>query len=371
MFTRADRYVFSELITPFLVSITAFLLMLVGNTLYRYLETILREKWPIVLVTRFLVLNIPTVLVMALPIALTLAVSLAVSRLGRDNEITVLRSAGSPLIRIFLPIYLFGIAVSLLNLFIFEKVTPWAWKEQQNTLAVLDALPSNPADSSRRIVADNYTITFAAAERTKSGQRRIRQIALIENGPTFSPGATQDSYPQITTADYAEYENGVWRLKNVVYHRFDRDGSVQVDAHAADAILVLNVDLINSAGIGQPMTGSFTYTWQELWRQVEMQHRFGNQKLAREYETDAHLKLAFPLQGVLFSFVAPLLTLRFVRSGVFTGILLSLVLVVFTLILLLTLRAVAINGSLPPVVAAWFPLVLFAVGGVVLHRAQE
>lgn len=365
---RCDRLVFNELLTPFFIGVIAFLMMLVGNTLYKYLETILREKWPVKLVARFLLLNIPTVLVMALPVALTLAISLGISRLARDNEITVLRSIGMPLRRIFVPVYLFGVAVSLVNLAIFEKVTPWAWNEQQNQLAVLDALPSNPADSSRRIQAEDYVITFRGADRLPDGRRRIRQIVLVQNPANGTPG---DAFPQMLTAESAEYANGVWRLKNVVYHRFAKDGVSELDGRAGDGTLVLNLDIVNAAGVGQPISASFIYTLSELWGKAQMQAKSGNQKLAREFETDAYMKLSFPLQGVLFAFVAPLLAVKFARTGAFTGILLSLVLVVFTLILLLGLRAVAIAGGIPPVVAAWFPIALFAVAGVFLHRSLE
>ena len=371
---RSDRLIYRELFAPFVVSITAFLLMLVGNTLYRHLETILREKWPIALVTRFLLLNIPTVLVMALPIAATLAISLAVVRMARDNEITALRSLGIPLLRTFLPIYLFGATIALTNFLIFEKVTPWAWREQQNTLAVLDALPTNPADASRRIQADNQTITFTKAERIGVGKRRIRQIVLVENAAPLPGGAAQtpsSMYPQITTAEYAEYANGVWTLTNVGHHRFEEDGLTQIDATAETGTLILNIDLSNAGGGATPLTSSFTYTLAELWTNVKQQVQLRNFKQAREFETDAHLKIAFPLQSLVFAFVAPLLSLRFARSGAFTGILLSLVLVVFALLLLLTLRVAAVSGYVPPLFAAWFPLVLLAGFGAWLHKQQE
>ncbi|MDX1932845.1 MAG: LptF/LptG family permease [Capsulimonadales bacterium] len=368
MWKRSDRLVFGELLIPFFIGVIAFLMMLVGNTLYKYLETILREKWPVALVSRFLLLNIPTVLVMALPVALTLAISLGVSRLARDNEITVLRSVGMPLRRIFLPVYLFGAAVSLLNLLVFEKVTPWAWREQQNTLAVLDALPTNPADASRRIRTDDFVVTFAAADRRPDGKRVIRQVVLVR---TPVDGTAAKAYPTILTAESAEYVGGIWRLKNVVYHRFGGRGESELDGRAQDGTLVLNLDLITAVGVGQPLTASFTYSLDELYREAKRQVGYGNAKLAREFETDAHLKLSFPLQGILFAFVAPLLSLRFARTGAFTGILLSLILVVFTLIVLLTLRIVAIAGGIPPIVAAWLPIVLFAVAGVVLHRSME
>ena len=81
----ADRYVFSELILPFFIGTLAVLMMLVGNTLFAYLGRMLQEKWPVAVVLRALVLNIPTVLVLTLPVATALAASLATSRMARDQ----------------------------------------------------------------------------------------------------------------------------------------------------------------------------------------------------------------------------------------------------------------------------------------------
>jgi lipopolysaccharide export LptBFGC system permease protein LptF len=200
----SDRYIFSELLTPFFVGTLAVLMMLVGNTLFAILEPMLRDKWPVQAVARMLVLNIPTVLVLTLPVATALAASLAVSRMARDSEIIALRGAGSSLLRTFLPVLFFGVLTSAANLYISDKVVPWAWKEQQNVQAILDSLPTNPVETGLTVRADNYTITFDSAQKVPGTQRRrLNNVILVEN-PTLG----SVDFPSMTFAETADYENG-------------------------------------------------------------------------------------------------------------------------------------------------------------------
>jgi lipopolysaccharide export LptBFGC system permease protein LptF len=114
----SDRYIFGELLLPFIIGTLAVLMMLVGNTLFALLDRAMRERWPVGMITRILVLNIPVVLKLTLPVSTALAVSLATNNMARNNEITVLRSIGVPLIRIFLPMILFGTIVSGVNVYL-------------------------------------------------------------------------------------------------------------------------------------------------------------------------------------------------------------------------------------------------------------
>src|SRR5689334_13376286 len=145
----SDRYIFSDLWMPFFIGTFLVLMMIVGNTLYAWLDTITREKWPLDQVARMLILNIPTATVLTLPVSTALAASLTINRMARDNEITVLRGSGVPLARLFLPIVLFGALISAANLYISNRVVPWAFREQQNVESVLNSITASKVEQGR------------------------------------------------------------------------------------------------------------------------------------------------------------------------------------------------------------------------------
>jgi LPS export ABC transporter permease LptG len=360
----SDRYVFSELLVPFFIGTLAVLMMLVGNTLFAILEPMLRDKWPVAAVARMLILNIPTVLVLTLPVATALAASLAVSRMARDGEIVALRSAGTSLFRTFLPILIFGVGTAAANLYISDRVVPWAWREQQNVQAILDSLPTNPVETGLTVRADNYTITFESAQKVSPTRRRLNRVILVENP---LPGSVD--FPNMTFAESADYENGAWYLRNVAYHRFARDGATQFDVVAKEGTLNLKIDF---SGMYQPPQGQYDkYSFEDLTKRATDARRFGSLVEARTYETERWFKLSLPLMSIVFALFAAPLSLRFARTGAFTGVLLSIITVVIGWNGLLFMKSLAYGGTLPPPIAAFIPNVVFAGMGFWLLRQQE
>src|SRR5579884_3641361 len=119
-----DRYIVGEMVLPFLTGVFAVIMMLVGNTLFALVDLILKNNIPVLMVSRLVVYNIPTLVVLTLPVGVALAAALAVNRLARDSEITAIRMAGVPLVRIFLPIFISGFLVSVLSFWLGERVVP-------------------------------------------------------------------------------------------------------------------------------------------------------------------------------------------------------------------------------------------------------
>jgi len=365
----SDRYIFGELLLPFFIGTLAVLMMLVGNTLFAILEPFLRDKWPVSMVVRMLVLNIPTVLVLTLPVATALAASLAVNRMARDNEITVLRGSGRPLARAFVPIMAFGLLVSAADLYIADRVVPWAWEEQQNVTALLRNLPKNPVEAGQSVRVDDYFISFNTAQKINEDRLRFGRVTIIENKNRFA-GSDDGQFPRIMAAQSADYERGVWYLRDVLIIRIQPDGSTYQDVRAKEATLRLTIDF---SSFYVPRGGSETdkISFADLTRQAQEARRQGRMQDARNYEVNRWFKLSLPSMCFVFALCAPPLALRFSRAGAFTGVLLSIVVVFIAWNTLLFMKAVGFGGYLPPVAAAWSTNVIFALLGLYLMRTLE
>ena len=358
----ADRYVFSELILPFFIGTLAVLMMLVGNTLFAYLGRMLQEKWPVEIVLRALVLNIPTVLVLTLPVATALAASLATSRMARDQEVNVLRGGGAPLIRLFAPVLLFGAIISATAFYISDRVVPWAWREQQNTEALLYNLPKDPVQSNVAFKVDRYAFYIGSAQRVGTGRLRLNKVIIVRtpDGP--------DHYPIITTAQTAEYYEDEWTLKDVVTHYHNKQGITILESTAPTGKLNLRV---NFSQVMTPPLREDQLAFAELTQRAVDARRLGQTNDALKFEVERWFKLSLPAMCLVFTLCAPPLALRFSRAGGFTGVLLSIIVVFVAWNTLLFMKYIALGGLLPPVVAAWMTNVLFTVIGLWMLRAQE
>jgi lipopolysaccharide export system permease protein len=361
----SDRYIFGELLLPFIIGTLAVLMMLVGNTLFALLDRAMRERWPVGMITRILVLNIPVVLKLTLPVSTALAVSLATNNMARNNEITVLRSIGVPLIRIFLPMLLFGTIVSGVNVYLYDRVVPWAWREQQSVQGFLDNLPSNPIDVGFTVPVENYDITFSQVQKLSDTKRRLLKVVIVDKA------VGNDEFRTITTAETADYENGIWQMKNVVHHRYDKYGFATVDVAAPTGTLSLRIDFSQASMSGVSGQSDNEMTFAELTQRHESAKRQGQTRAALEYDVARWFKLSLPMMGIVFALCGPPLALRFSRAGSFTGVLLSIITVFVAWNTLLFMKAVGLGGYLPPVVAAWSTNVLFTLIGLWLLKTQE
>ncbi len=366
----SDRYILSELLLPFFISTFAVLMMLVGNTLYAVLERLLQEKWPLEMVTRMLVLNIPTVLTMTLPVAVALSASLAVNRMARDLEMTTLRSVGQSLFRTFIPIFLFGALVAAGDFYLSEKVVPWAFTEQRNVEAVLYNLPKDPVSGGRSLAVDDYLISFNSAQQVVQGKRfRFNDVIVIRNA-NHAANQNNGEFADVVTAGSAEYENGIWELRKVHGFHFCPDGSLEVMATAEPTLINLRIDFSsvynppNDFARNQQSYADLTRMQTEALRQK----RFAD---ARKIEVDRYFKLTLPLMCFVFALCSPPLTLRFARTGAFTGVLLSIVVVFVGWNTLLLMKGFGLGGYVSPLFAALFTPVLFTAVGVWLLRVQE
>ncbi len=366
----SDRYILSELLLPFFISTFAVLMMLVGNTLYAVLDRMLQEKWPLEMVTRMLILNIPTVLTMTLPVGVALSASLAVNRMARDGEMTTLRSVGQPLWRTFLPVLFFGAMVSAGDFYISEKIVPWSFKEQRNVEAVLYNLPKDPVTGGRSLAVDDYLVSFNSAQQVVQGKRfRFNKVILFYN-PNRFPGQNDGEFATIQTADSAEYENGVWYLAKARTYRFNADGTLFLIGYGDPEMVNLRIDF---SSVYNPPS-DWAMNQQSYADLTTMQNEALRQKRyadARRIEVNRYFKLTLPLMCFVFSLCSPPLSLRFARTGAFTGVLLSIVVVFVGWNTLLLMKGVGLGGYIPPVFAALFTPILFTILGAWMLRVQE
>src|SRR5437762_8095893 len=123
---RLDRYMIREMVVPFLIGQGAVVLMLTGTVLYNNANVFISYRVPAIGVAKIALYFMPYLINLTMPVAMAVAASLTVSRLSRDSEVTAMRAAGISLKRIFLPIFVAGIALSALDFYFGEKVVPWS-----------------------------------------------------------------------------------------------------------------------------------------------------------------------------------------------------------------------------------------------------
>ena len=113
--TVIKRYLFLEMLNSFFVSFSFFFFVFVVNVLLLKAEDIFSKNVPFEDVFLIILYSIPKYMIFTIPFGTLVGSLMAMGRLNADNEILALRASGISIFRIFLPILILGIILSMVS----------------------------------------------------------------------------------------------------------------------------------------------------------------------------------------------------------------------------------------------------------------
>lgn len=355
-----DKYVLKEMISPFLITVCAFIWMLVGDMLFANVKLVIERHVPLILVLKMLALKVPWSLGYALPLAVLFASSLAVNRLARDTEVTAIRMAGTPVMRIFCPILILGLAVSILTYWVGETVTPRSEQEFRRTMwYVVGMQPVPEIQENVFFASQGYHFYVEKVDRSIPKQVRLQNIMIYET-------PIMGSFPMIITAKWATSKNNVWTLNDGVNHKLGPDGLMQYETKFAE----MNLDLKQAMqDLWQTQKTSEEMSAKELQKEITLYGGAG-QEVTR-LSVDWHLKLSVPLACLIFALCAAPLSLRYAKYGGYAGLFLGIVIMFLYQINKVWGQMLGLSGTIPPFVAGWSQNIIFGLIGLYLIWREE
>lgn len=128
------RYILTEFIPTFIICFLFFFVMYIINHLLVNITPLIQKKIPGDLIFLILVTIFPLYTMFSLPFSLLLATLMTIGRFSSDNEIVAFRALGFNHIRIFGPIFIFGIVIMLFAFFINDRLRPIGMQKQLETM---------------------------------------------------------------------------------------------------------------------------------------------------------------------------------------------------------------------------------------------
>ncbi len=372
------RYMLREMVVPFLIGQAAIVLMLTGSVLYNNANLFVQFEVPAASVARLALFFIPFLIHMTMPVAMAVAASLAVSRLSRDSEITVMRAAGVSLMRIFLPIFLTGLVVSAGDFLFGEWVVP---ATVQRFITVEEQLTENfknlTPPAGQTVALDGHTVVGVRTMLRRRGYIELHGISINSSQQLLS-GSTR----LLSMARDGTYRSGVWTLFNaevISYDPLHPDTVNMVHMNKVSYHIAVDPQFFqNGFQLQMPMgqmAGSATITYRKLGEMLKQDRRLRIYDPSRLL--DYYFKLSVPFSCLVMALCCPPLALKYGRGGGFMGTLLSIMLVFVywnTLLLSRILGSPGAGGAaplLPPIAAAWSQNVLFSLAGLwMLHKSE-
>lgn len=120
-----NRYIFSEMIPPFVMNLLFFIFVFLMRQILDITNLIVNYQMGISVFFLMLLFSLPYFFVYIIPMSVMMAVLLAFLRMSNDNEIIALKAGGISAYRFMLPVLVFGLICALFTGFMAVYGMPW------------------------------------------------------------------------------------------------------------------------------------------------------------------------------------------------------------------------------------------------------
>jgi len=347
--TRLDRYV----LAPFVAALAAiyasvtFLYVLVDYS--DHADDILKRHIPSAVVAAYYRAMLAPILVQILPFCVMLAALVALGSLSRHGEDTAFKACGVPLGRLGVPILLFALVASGAAFWTGEYVLPRANRESHHLLDRIKGRTERaavmPTGGSWALGGDGSRIwNFDTYE---AGAKRLWRPSIFEFDRDFRLRAR-------TTAATAEWDGGGWVFHDGWRRTFDGAAESSFAPFGTTRVLADGPRLFERVA-GRPDE----MRYRALARYVERLSRTGYP--VAELATALAAKPAVAAQTIVLAFLALPFAFSIGRRGTLTGIGVGLAAGMLFLIAASLFSRLGEVGSVPPLLAAWGPDLIFVL----------
>ncbi|MDZ4745570.1 MAG: LptF/LptG family permease [bacterium] len=350
-----DRYVLRQFIFTLIFSVGALSIIFIVVDLLESLDDFLDQKASISVILTYYVSYLPNIFKLLLPIGMLLASLFTVGRLSGANEITAMRSGGQSLFRFMVPLLLFGVLLSVGQIYFNGWVVPAA-NAKKFTIERTYLGRSTGGGSLNMLYFRDSPLRNVSIASYDAAARQARTVTI----ETYSSEAQPRLLSRID-APMMKWDTtrAVWTMPTAVQRVFRGDTIVMSDLRNATVPFGIRHDQIISL-----QRNVEELTFDELKDYISTMKKGG--KDTRRQEIEYFGQWAFPVANAIVVLIAvPFASVRR-RGGVAVHIAaamgLSFGYIAFTKIV----QSVGVSTDYDAAMVAWSANVLFFLVGVVI-----
>ncbi|HLC43421.1 MAG TPA: LPS export ABC transporter permease LptG [Methylomirabilota bacterium] len=353
-----DRYVWRELITPFLLGAFLFTFFLLTDRIFSLVELIVNKGVPALMVGQLLLYILPSFIGYTLPMAVLLAVLVACSRLASDFEVVGFHASGVSPLQLFKPFLLFGATTALVASLLTIVVGPWgigAFKETVFRIVQTRAA----VGIKERLFNSTFAPLVLYVEEISPSQVGLRGLLISdERDPKLSRIITAREGRLLT--DEVNRRITLRLIDGAINEMRPEDFTRY--RHAAFGLYDINLSIESSLTQQMPK--------EKAEQEMRVRELLGEAALASQtgenpnpFLVELHKRFAVPAAAIAFALIGFPLGIRARRGGKSLALATSLVILMAYYVLFTTGQGLAINRRIPPWVAMWTPNLMLLLGG--------
>jgi lipopolysaccharide export system permease protein len=363
-----DRYIFIQLLLPFLFGVGAFSSIATSvGSVFELIRQVTQSGLPIEIAAKVLALTMPEFIGYSFPMSVLLSTMMTFGRLSGDSEIIAMRSAGISVYRLVVPALVLSLMVTMLTFVLQESIVPAAKLEAASTMqqALKQEKPS--------FQKDNIIYPDFAEEKQPDGSKVRNLVRLFYarqfNGQEMTDvmviDRSQSEVSRVIDAKSGKLDIGkkTWDFSNGTVYEIDPKSKNSTKSQF-DHLQVnlgktpLEIGALERQPDQMNITESIAY--------LDVLRAKADWKALNTFQIRIQQKLALPFVCLIFGIIGSAVGIRPQRGGKATSFGMSLLLIFAYYIIITVMGAMGEVGYLSPFLAGWIPNMLGIGVGVYL-----
>jgi LPS export ABC transporter permease LptG/LPS export ABC transporter permease LptF len=358
-----DDYVMREYATNFALVLFSFSTLFLIFTFFELISSIFRNRTPLPTVAEYLINLVPYILYNVTPLCALVAVLVTFGTLSRTSELTAMKSSGVSLYRIIAPVLFVTLLISA-GLFTFDELyLPAANRRQEALLSIIKDKPAQTFSHPDRQWISGQTSKSGDPARIFYYQYFNAEKDSFDNLTVFEFDPTTFTLQRRIFAASARWDPQVdnWVFDNGWQRTFSGDSIVSYKPFTVASFPEIKEQ---PAYFKKEYIPSQEMSYNELSTYITdlKQSGFDTKRLS----VQLNKKIAYPLITLVMAILAIPFALSMGKKGSLAGIGTAIGLAITYWVVALIFESLGNVNTLPAILAAWTPDLLFSITGTYL-----
>ena len=372
-----DRWLLGQIIPPMIFAISAFtVISLSVGVMFDLIRKIVEYGLPVLKALQALIFSLPSFLVLSFPMAVLLSTLLSYGKLSANSELLALRSLGITITRIIAPAIAISIFMTGLTFYFNDNLVPNSNKLAESTLRSGIGSSFNQGKSKNNII---FTRKGSRIDSTNKQTKINTFLTHIFYASQFENNImrevtvldfSRENIKQILTASSAIFD------KNNSSWIFTDGGIISTDTNGQTTNIKFKQYIYpfveGPLDLAKVPKDASDMSLKEALEAERIYKKIGDVKQIRKIQVRIQEKFTLPCACLVFGLIGSILGCKSnLRSSKSQGFGLSVLLILIYYVMSFISSSFGVKGLLPPIIAAWFPVILSLSGGFYFLRRNN
>jgi len=373
-----DRWIIGQIIPPMIFAISAFtVISLSVGVMFDLIRKIVEYGLPLIQALKALIYSLPSFLVLSFPMAVLLSTLLSYGKLSANSELLALRSLGITTSRIIAPAIAVSILMTGLTFYFNDNLVPTSNKLAESTLR------SGIGSSFNKEKGKNNIIFSRKGSRINSITNKPTKINTFLTHIFYASRFENNIMRDVTVLDFSRQNiKQILTANTAIFNKDNaswvfKDGSI-VSTDSIGQTTSIKFEKYIYPFVEGPLDlakvpkDASDMSLKEALEAERIYKKIGDLKEIRKIQVRIQEKFTLPCACLVFGLIGSILGSKSnLRSSKSQGFGLSVILILVYYVISFVFSSFGVKGLLPPIIAAWFPVVISLGGGFYFLRRSS